>query len=144
LAAADVDIERGAGDLDEDRVEEAAAGAGIIVDLAALGAGTADDGHVVDERDRVGLGAVLVVAVELAALVAVNTVAGHDREPELAEAGEALVVVEGVVVVVGGEQILAVHGAAEPLEAVVLTGDDLDELEGGAGADAAHGEAVDL
>jgi len=68
----------------------------------------------------------------------------HDPEQELVGARVALVLVEHVVAGEEDREVLAVDGAAEPLEAVVEVAVDLDVLERGAVADAAHREAIQL
>src|SRR5690606_19440107 len=64
--------------------------------------------------------------------------------PELVEARVALVDVEALVLAEGNGDALGVDRAAEELHAVIRVGDDLDVLDGGAAADAAEGQAVDL
>src|SRR5690606_8221744 len=104
----------------------------------------AEVGHVRDDGpgERLGIVAGCVAAVVLTG--AAGDVRVGDGEPELPAALPALVVVEGVVGGEGNGGVLHVHRPAEPLDAVVVAGEDLDVLDGGAAADAAEREALDL
>ncbi len=67
-----------------------------------------------------------------------------DREPELAFAAEALVVVVRVVAAEGADEVLRVDRAAEPFEAVVEVSKHFNELDGCPAAYRTEGEAVDF
>ena len=114
----------------------------VVLVVRRVGAGT-DVGCIGDDGYGVGLPVFRVrSAVVLSSAVA--DVCGLYDEPELPLAPEAFVVIHGVVSVECGDEVAGVGCAAEPFEAVVLVVEDFDVLDGGAGADAAHGESVDF
>jgi hypothetical protein len=85
----------------------------------------------------------IAVRVGLDHRVAIVGVALH-ADQELAGATIAEVGVEPVVIRTGDRQIFGVHPAAENLDAIVRAVVDLDVVDGGELADAAHGEALQL
>ena len=143
-------VEDGVVDLALEAVVDVNGVVALVVADQRGGAGT-DEGRVVDHRGRV-VGVVGDVAghtVPFAAVVvgrgdAVSQQGGLDGEPELVGAGVALVDVKAVILVEREDDVAGVDRAAEELDAVVGVGEDLDVVDGGAGADTAEGEAVDL
>ena len=113
---------------------------------AARAAAVTDEGGIVDGGRGVGSAGddAAVAAVPLAAAVAEAAGGILDGEPELVVTLMAFVEVEAVVLAECYGDALGVDGAAEDFHAVIGVGDDFDVLDGGAGADAAHGQTVDF
>ena len=114
----------------------------VVLVVRRIGAG-ANVGCVGDDGYGVGF-SVFGLRSSVVLSGAIADVCGLYDEPELSLAAESFVVVHGVVSVECGDKVAGVGRAAEPFEAVVLVVEDFDVLNGGAGADAAHGESVDF
>jgi len=134
------------GGVHEDGVDDLAGGAFVEAEHGFVGGGSlSDEGAVGDEGT--GFGGTFAVAEfeEQGGVVDVFFGLGSlDAYQKLQVAVVAQVKVEGVVAVVGGDEVSGVYGAAEKFKAVVAVGDDFDVFEGGSSADTSEGESVDF